>query len=157
VTDACDVESLLKGNEKEEPREPPRDDCLVKIYGGGKILDEIIDKIKKPIYDYNTRISGSGYYLKPVHRVYKQRLDEEAVLYEYYGRYWWKQEKRGTKTKIVYVGRYKPKWLPEPPRHPLEDLRVIREGDEWEDIIMDCRHYELLKPCFRGLRVEKIE
>ncbi|MMZ65447.1 hypothetical protein D1872_278520 [compost metagenome] len=148
MTLACDEQSPARGGEKEEPNEPPSD-CRIIVYGGRRALDLLADLVKEPFYEYNSKISRTGYYLKPVHKVYKRLPDGRTRIYEYYGRYWWRKKGK----KLVYAGRVKPRVIREdPPEHPLEGLSIIVEGD---DVIMDCRDYERFQEHFRGLRVER--
>ena len=128
-----------------------RPECRVRVLGGALVLDLVLDKIKVEIYEYNTRISKTGYYLKPVHRVYRKTGGQRKV-YEYYGRYWWRLERSKGRLKWIYVGRIKPEGLPEPPRHVLEGLSVIREG---EDVIIECSLYDKFRTLFDGFPVER--
>jgi len=91
--------------------------------------------------------SKRGYYLKPVHKVYRTTGGLRRI-YEYYGRYWW----RKGDGKLIYAGAKKPGGLPQPPLNPLEGLSVIREGD---DVIIRCDVYERFKWVFEGLAVER--
>ncbi len=148
MTGACDERSPCRGGEKEEPNEPPSSsDCRVRVIGGASRLAAIVDEIKGPFYKYNTLISATGYYLKPVHKVYKRTSQGIVRVYEYYGRYWWRK-KNG---RMVYAGREKPRRVPlDPPPHPLEGLSIIVEEG---DVIMSCRDYERFRAYFQGLRV----
>ncbi len=149
MTGACDEQSPIQGSEKEEPNEPPSEDCKLLIYDGRKILYQIIDEIKKPFYKYNTLISNTGYYLKPVHKVYKTTSEGRRRIYEYYGRYWW----RKVKGRLRYAGTIKPRRVPiPPPSNPLEGLSIIVEDN---DIIISCRDYEKFRDYFKGLRIER--
>jgi len=128
-----------------------RPDCRLRVIGGAIVLDLIIENVKREIYYYNSRISGSGYYLKPVHKVYRKSNGVRRI-YEYYGRYWWSLRREGGRLKWIYVGSTTPRGLPSPPKHPLEGLSVIREGD---DVIVDCSIYDRFKTLFDGFRVER--
>ena len=130
------------------------DGCKIKVRGGARIIDSIIDEVKKPIYDYNSIISSRGFYLKPVHRVYKQRPDGTKKIYEYYGRYFWRIESKGGKKRLVYAGTQKPRGLPDPPKTGLEGLVVLRESNS-DDVIIDCHVYEKFKHLFKGLDIEQ--
>lgn len=132
-------------DEREKPMEPP---CRVRVYKGYESIRRALDDIKEAIYAYNVVASSRGYYLKPVHKVYK-RVGELTRVYEYYGRYWW----RKGDSKLIYAGRVKPRGLPEPPQNPLEGLSVIREGD---DVIIDCETYERFRDLFKGLLAERV-
>ncbi len=96
-------------------------------------FQRILDEYKLKLYRYNRSIRRLGYYLKPVHIVYKRSLGR-VVKYVYYGRYWYRLEyvgKKGRTSRIkwVYVGREKPlPEIPNPPEHPLEGL-VLRIDD----------------------------
>ncbi|MCE4618775.1 MAG: hypothetical protein F7C37_04955 [Desulfurococcales archaeon] len=145
---ACDEQSPAQGGEKEEPNEPPSD-CRIIVYNGRRVLDEITDKVKEPFYEYNTLISKTGYYLKPVHKVYKKLPDGRTRIYEYYGRYWWRKEGK----RWIYAGHVKPRKIRvDPPDHPLDGLSIIIEG---EDIILDCRDFERFREYFKGLKFER--
>ncbi len=131
------------------------DDCKVRVRDGARVIDSIIDDVKKPIYEYNSIISSKGYYLKPVHRVYRHRSDGTRKIYEYYGRYFWRIETRGGRKRLVYAGTRKPRGLPDPPRTGLEGLVVLRESNS-NDVIIDCHVYERFKHLFEGMNVEKL-
>ncbi|BCU67233.1 hypothetical protein HS7_06700 [Sulfolobales archaeon HS-7] len=86
---------------------------------------EIIQAIKKAVYDYNSKIRGSGYYLKPIHMVYKK-----GKVYIYIGRYWYRITKKNRVLKWTYLGKSKPIIeLPEPPSIP--EGVIIKEGDNY--------------------------
>ncbi len=150
---ACDEQSpACRGNEREEPNEPPpREECMIRVYGGYARLREWLDTIKPLIYEYNSAIRHTGYYLKPVHKVYYKRAQGETRIYEYYGRYWWKIISKGGKRRLVYAGRFKPSGVPEPPKIELEGLRVVVEGD---DVIIECDVYDKVKRFFGDLPYE---
>ncbi|MEB3851351.1 MAG: hypothetical protein LRS49_02055 [Desulfurococcales archaeon] len=141
----------------EEPTEPPEpcasENCVVRVYGGAGAAEALSLMARKAVYSYNLAIRGTSYYLKPVHYVYKRGNDGVTKVYEYYGRYWWRLERRGSRVRWRYVGRRKPPGLPEPPRTGLEGLRIIRVGD---DIIVDCWVLEKFPDLFRGLRLERV-
>jgi len=134
----------------EEPREPPQ--CLVRVYGGAEAARELSALARKAVYEYNLSIRGSGYYLKPVHYVYK-RSGSRVRVYEYYGRYWWRLQRVNGRIRWKYAGTRKPPGLPEPPSTGLEGLRIIRDGD---DIIVDCWVVEKYRSLFQGLRMERV-
>lgn len=157
MTSACDERSPCMGGEGEEPNEPaaPGGECRVRVYGGYSRLREALSRVMPMIYRYNDAIRGTGYYLKPVHKVYKV-VGGVRRVYEYYGRYWWRRVKRRGRPgyRLVYAGTEKPREVPiEPPSTGLEGLSVIVEGD---DVIIDCRVYEDFKSYFEGLRVERV-
>jgi hypothetical protein len=135
----------------EEPTEPPR--CFVRVREGAVAAEALSMRARSAVYSYNLSIRNTGYYLKPVHYVYKRSSTGRVRVYEYYGRYWWRLENRGGRVRWRYVGRSKPPGLPEPPSTGLEGLRIIREGD---DIIVDCWVVERFPELFRGLMVERV-
>ncbi|MGC8909926.1 MAG: hypothetical protein ACP5O5_05005 [Fervidicoccaceae archaeon] len=101
-----------------------------------EVLAEILEKIKGYFKSYNKSISGSGYYLKPIHFSSRQ-VEGKKRKYVYLGRYWWKvlylgRTKEGkVKLKWIYVGKTKPSGLPEPPDNPLEGVSIyIKEGED---------------------------
>ncbi|MDM7274882.1 MAG: hypothetical protein P3X22_001995 [Thermoprotei archaeon] len=132
----------------EEPVEPFKSECRVRVFDGAKVLDRVLGDLKMAIYEYNSRIKYTGFYLKPVHKVYKSPGGVRRV-YEYYGRYWWRITRKGGKVRFEYVGASKPAKVEEPPDNPLEGLVVVREG---EDVIVECSVYERFKTFFEGLK-----
>ncbi|MEM0173916.1 MAG: hypothetical protein QXV69_02375 [Sulfolobaceae archaeon] len=89
-----------------------------------KQFEEILDKLKKIVYEYNSRIRGSGVYLKPYHAVYKQNKK-----YIYIGKYWYRLERIGGRLKWIYLGKTKPiESLPDPPKIP--ESTIIVENNE---------------------------
>ncbi|MEM0340050.1 MAG: hypothetical protein QXN05_04630 [Acidilobaceae archaeon] len=133
----------------EEPKEPLREDCRVRVIGGGLALDLALDEMRKAIYEYNSKIRESGYYLKPVHKTYKTLREGVRRVYEYYGIYWWRLIKTKRGLRYFYVGKHKPPGLPEPPRLPVEGLSLARDG---RDVIIECRVYDKFKDFFRGFQ-----
>ena len=147
MTGACDERSPMRGSEKEEPKEPPSPagSCRVRILGGIVALPRLEAIIKDPFYEYNSRISHTGYMVKPVHKVYRRRSDGSKRIYVYYGRYWWRRKGK----RLVYAGTRKPARVkPEPPRNPFSGLSIIVED---EDIIVPCWLYEAYAQVFSGL------
>ena len=146
MTGACDERSPAGGGEKEEPKEPPpQESCWIRVLGGVVALARLEAIVKEPFYEYNSRISGTGYMVKPVHKVYRRRSDGTRRIYVYYGRYWWRRRGR----RLVYAGTRKPRRVRlEPPRNPLAGLSLIVEGD---DIIIPCWVYEAYRGLFEGL------
>lgn len=130
----------------EKPNEP-LSSCKVRIINGYEDIVSELNKIKEVIYVYNSEISNKGYYLKPVHKVYKLK-NRNKIIYEYYGRYWWKKLDK----KLIYSGVVKPKILPSPPENPIEGLSIIREGN---DIVIDCNVYEKFKWVFKNKKIER--
>lgn len=125
--------------------------AFVRLPGARGLLRRALEPYLKAVYEYNSLISGTGYYLKPVH-VVTRRLGGSKRVYVYYGRYWWRvvyAGKRG-KTSLVrwiYLGTEKPPGLPDPPRNPLEGVSVILEGD---DVLVPVEHYERLAEVLRS-------
>ncbi|MEM1873577.1 MAG: hypothetical protein QXS85_01795 [Acidilobaceae archaeon] len=139
----------------EEPREPPREDCRVRVVGGGAVIDMLLDGLRRAIYEYNSRIKHTGYYLKPLHKVYKTTEKGSRRVYEYYGVYWWRLVKTEKGVRYLYVGKETPPELPEPPILPIpHGLSLIREG---RDVVLDCRVYDRFRELFRGLHVSREE
>jgi len=135
-----------EGGEKEEPKEPPLSSELameivdepggyIRIIGGAFLLSKIESYVKEPFYRYNGQISSYGYYVKPVHKVYKYK-GGSRLIYVYYGRYWFR--KQGS--RLIYAGTVKPRDVPvEPPRSPLEDITLILDG---EDLLVNSDRFE---------------
>jgi len=95
---------------------------MLSLEGGVSKAREVIEKLARTVYKYNTEISSSGYYLKPVHYVYYKNPLENRV-YAYIAKYWWKlsyigKKGRTSKIKWFYVGTVKPPELPPPPIPP---------------------------------------
>ncbi len=113
----------------------------VVVKNGYRILMEIYAPYRARIYAYNAMIKDSGYYLKPIHLVYK-RLKNQRVKYIYFGRYWYRLVKKRGTIKWIYVGKDKPDpHLPDPPLSPFEGLSIIVNGD---DIIVDRKTFNIL-------------
>jgi len=84
-----------------------------------RLFNALLDYYKRALYEYNNEAKRFGFYLKPVHIVVKNTL-RGRMVYNYYGRYWYKLAKSNGKIKWIYVGVTKPiKELPEPPLNPL--------------------------------------
>lgn len=124
------------------------DECRVIVRGGAPRIDEILEEVKAKVYAYNSMISGTGYYLKPVHKVYRRLSDGTVKIYEYYGKYFWKKAGK----RLVYAGTVKPRGLPDPEPMPLEGLSLIRIGD---DVVIDCGVFEKYRSLFEGLKIER--
>ena len=135
----------------EEPIEPPPlEECRLRIVGGARTLDIIVADLKESFYEYNRSIGSTGYYLKPVHKVYKY-VGGSRRIYEYYGRYWWRLSRTGKGPRYIYAGMVKPESVKvDPPSNPLEGLSLIREGS---DIIIKCSDFEKFSNIFKGYRV----
>lgn len=130
-------------------------ECRVRLVDGLDAFREAVESLLRELYSYTESLRGTGYYLKPLHRVY--RRDPEAgvkVIYEYYGRYWWRLERRRGRLRWRYVGREPPPGVPEPPRHPLEGMSAKIVGS---DVELDCRWLDVLKASglLSGVRVER--
>ncbi len=152
MKEACDEKNpYSRGSEGEEPTEPPLEDCTVVVRGGYKRIKDYLDSLKPALYEYNSLIRHTGYYLKPVHKVYYKTIDGRSKLYEYYGRYWWKIARKGSKRRLVYVGTEKPEGLPEPPSLELEGVKLIVEDDT---VVLDCKSYKKIEHILSGLEVE---
>ncbi len=124
------------------------EECRLIVYGGARRLEEVLDRVKEKVYEYNTIAGRHGYYLKPVHKVYR-RTSQGVKVYEYYGRYYW----RRAGNRLVYAGTVKPRGLPDPEPLGIEGLSVIRVNDE--DIVVDCTVYDRFKTLFQGLKAER--
>lgn len=117
------------------------DYCRIKIEGGLEEFRRAVESVLRVVYEFNSNLKGLGVYLKPVHRVYRVE-GGVRVVYEYYGRYWWRVERRGGRLRWRYIGRRPPLGAPEPPGHPLEGLSVKIVGD---DVEMDCSWFEAFR------------
>ncbi|HEW63605.1 hypothetical protein [Fervidicoccus sp.] len=101
---------------------------------------------KEKIKEYNKKVSGMGYYLKPVHIVTK-KVGEEIRIYRYFGKYWWKIEYLGLKgnkpvIKWIYIGKNKPiESLPDPPINPLEGFSFYTLKGDKDHIYVSERTY----------------
>ncbi|WP_207387624.1 hypothetical protein [Aeropyrum pernix] len=155
MKEACDEKSpATRGCDKEEPTEPPRGGCMVIVYGGYSRIRDYLDSLKPALYSYNSMIRPTGYYLKPVHKVYYRTTDGRSKVYEYYGRYWWRIKGQGSRRRLIYVGREKPPSLPDPPVTGLEGVKLIVEG---KDVVLDCASYKRIEHILAGLHVEILE
>lgn len=112
----------------------------VVLKDGYQLIMELFLPYRRRIYEYNSQIKDTGYYLKPVHLVVKKELN---LKYLYFGRYWYRITKGPHgKIKWIYVGKEKPDPnLPEPPINPFEGLKIIVNND---DIIIDEYVYKTL-------------
>jgi len=107
----------------EEPTE--RQNCnRIELHGCLETLREFLDDYRTSVYAYNSKIRETGYYLKPVHKVYYKDSRGTKIIYEYYGVYWWKKQKRGYRIFLKYYGKQKPEHLPEPPTNPLAGVVI---------------------------------
>ncbi len=125
----------------------------VRVKGGYGLIMSIFTPYRVRIYAYNSQIRDTGYYLKPVHMVYK-KLEGRKVKYMYFGRYWYRvyRAREGGRSKIkwIYVGRDKPDpQLPEPPINPLEGIAVIVDGD---DVLVDEKAFNALTQITQALK-----
>lgn len=134
----------------------------LRIYGGYRLVMELYSPYRARIYEYNSTIRESGYYLKPLHIVYKI-VHGRKLKYVYFGRYWYRVykvpgegelKKERSRIKWLYVGRDKPDpHLPDPPINPLEGIAVIVDG---EDILVDERTFEALAKISVAVKGENI-
>jgi len=94
--------------------------CLsMDIESSSMLFNVLLDYYKRALYEYNNEAKRFGFYLKPVHIVVKNTL-RGRMIYNYYGRYWYKLTKSNGKIKWIYIGVAKPvKELSEPPLNPL--------------------------------------
>jgi hypothetical protein len=128
----------------------------IRILNGVEALNRMLEEYKRLIYNYNSLIAKTGYYLKPVHIVVKNTL-QGRKKYVYIGRYWWKIEyagKKGSTSRVrwIYIGKEKPKDLigyPDPPYHPLIGLSYIVDG---KDVIIDVKKFEKYRWVFEGYK-----
>lgn len=88
---------------------------LVLVKGGYERVKEALEKYREQLYHYNSLISGTGFYLKPLHIVYHTLADGTRKKYHYYGRYWYRLERRNGRLVWRYVGREKPRELADAP------------------------------------------
>jgi hypothetical protein len=129
----------------------------VRVKGGWRAIEQLLEDYKSRIYKYNSTISKTGFYLKPVHVVVKSTSAGKRK-YIYIGRYWWKisyvgRQGKTSRIRWVYVGTEKPRELigyPDPPPHPLVGLSLAVEGD---DVILDESMYRRFSWLFKGYQV----
>ncbi len=112
----------------------------VTLKDGYQLIMELFLPYRRRIYEYNSLIKDTGYYLKPIHFVIKKDLN---MKYLYFGRYWYRIVKgRSGNIKWIYVGREKPDPnLPEPPINPFEGLKILVNGN---DVLIDEYVYKTL-------------
>ncbi len=93
------------------------------------VFSTIVDFFKLKVYEYNNSIkSRYGVYLKPVHIVTKSTTRGKRV-YIYYGKYWYRIERRGSRIRWIYIGSKKPyEDMPDPPLNPLEMIEIREES-----------------------------
>ena len=134
----------------------------LRIYDGYRLVMELYSPYRTRIYKYNSTIRESGYYLKPLHIVYKV-VQGRKLKYIYFGRYWYrvykapaegKQKKAKSRIKWLYIGRDKPDpHLPDPPINPLEGIAVIVDGN---DVLVDERTFEALTKISKAVLGENL-
>jgi len=91
-----------------------------------KEVDEILTRLKELIYEYNKNLRGTGFYLRPMHIVYKGK----SKKYIYIGKYWYYLEYKKKKLIWNYVGTMKPvSNLPDPPEIP--EVTIIKRDGEY--------------------------
>jgi len=119
----------------------------LRIKDGYKVVMELFTPYRRRIYEYNSLIRETGYYLKPIHVVVK-KVDNTRSKYVYFGRYWYRVVRNPNgRIQWIYVGREKPDpQLPEPPLNPFEGLRIIVYED---DVIVDEHTYRVLNMMMR--------
>jgi len=131
---------------------------FVHVLKGYELVLRLYDPYRRRIYEYNTMIRPTGYYLKPIHVVYKA-LGYVKLRYVYFGRYWYRLHKTHSssskyKVKWIYVGRDKPDpHLPDPPLNPFEGLRMIAIND---DIVVTREVFEALRKLSQSILGEDI-
>ena len=96
---------------------------MLRILGGKRLLNEILNEYLKEIYEYNSKLP-KGVVLKPFHYV-----NSKGRKYVYLGRYFYKYETIGGKVRWRYIGKEVPKDFPPPPPNPLEGVRFEVDGD----------------------------
>jgi hypothetical protein len=90
-----------------------------------KTFTEVLSKLKKMIYEYNSKIKEFGIYLKPYHAVYKNNRK-----YIYIGKYWYKLEWNKGRLKWIYLGKRKPiEGIPDPPKVPEATIIIDSDGN----------------------------
>jgi len=119
----------------------------LRIKDGYKVVMELFTPYRRRIYEYNSLIRETGYYLKPIHVVVK-KVDNTRSKYVYFGRYWYRVVRNPNgRIQWIYVGREKPDpQLPEPPLNPFEGLRIIVYED---DVVVDEHTYRVLNMLMR--------
>jgi hypothetical protein len=89
-------------------------------------VTSFLDELKREVYAYNEKVRHTGFYLKPVHLVYKN-----GMKYIYVGRYWYVLKREKGKIRWIYAGMKKPKEsLPDPPAIPK--ITIVCNGDACE-------------------------
>ena len=121
----------------------------LRIKDGYKVIMDLFTPYRRRIYEYNSLIRETGYYLKPIHIVVK-KMNDTRNKYIYFGRYWYRVARSSNgKLRWVYIGREKPDpQLPEPPLNPFEGLKIIVDGN---DIIVDEHTYRVLNMLIRKI------
>ncbi len=135
---------------------------VYRIIGARKYFEGLVEQYKLSIYRYNESIKNTGYYLKPVHMVYRKDQEGRTRIYYYVAKYWWHVSyvgRRGktSRVKWIYVGSRMP-YHPDlmvnpPPPSPLEGIAYSLDG---EDVIMTEKNYRRVKDLLEGFRVEVI-
>lgn len=121
-----------------------------------KKVNLLLSNFLPEIYRYNNLVRNKNYYLKPVHIVIKKKSNGSIVKYQYYGRYWYRLERkpgRPSRIKWVYMGKEKPeKELPDPPRNPLDGLVIKISDNEVEIIASKKKTYQLIYEVLASLQ-----
>ncbi|RLG79621.1 MAG: hypothetical protein DRO13_05635 [Thermoprotei archaeon] len=103
-----------------------------------KKINLLLSEYMPEFYRYNSMLKSKKYYLKPVHIVIKRKSSGKVVKYYYYGRYWYRIERKtngSSRIKWIYLGKEKPERnLPDPPHNPLDGLVIKVSSDEVEII-----------------------
>ncbi|MCS7099636.1 MAG: hypothetical protein RMH84_06925 [Sulfolobales archaeon] len=87
-------------------------------------------KYKLELFNYNENIRSTGYYVKPIHVAYRS-IGRYRVKYIYFGRYWYRVSRRGSRLMWIYLGKEKPEpSLPDPPLNPFEGISAVVVDEE---------------------------
>ncbi len=126
----------------------------IRVKNGYRLLMNLYSDYRVKIYEYNSKIKETGYYLKPIHIVHKS-LGNKKIKYLYFGRYWYKVVKKNKGFRWIYVGREKPDpMLPDPPIIPFEGIGVVVDG---EDIMLDEKGYRVLNEVAKIVMKESLD
>jgi hypothetical protein len=107
--------------------------CIYRICLDGDQISRLLSTIsmlyREKLYEYNSVIKKTGYYLKPLHIVVK-KYGSGIKTYYYYGKYWYRVVSQGSKIKWYYISSVKPlQDLPDPPINPLILIKVINNDN----------------------------
>ncbi len=135
---------------------------LYRVIGARRHFERLVEKYKVEIYRYNEFIKNTGYYLKPVHMVYKRDRDGRLRVYRYVAKYWWRifyigRRGKTSRIKWIYVGSRMPYhpdlMLNPPPPSPFEGIGYAVEG---EDVLLTDEAYRRVKSLLKGFPVRII-